>query len=117
SRDPAHATAGSDTGPQHGRPAWVFVAVIAVSGIGVLVLAIALAIVLPRLLRRRARGVRSGAALRYVEFLIWCEGAGLGRRQAETPSEHAARLHKESDGATEPLDRLVGLVEVALWAP
>src|SRR5205085_5454476 len=69
SRDPAHATAGADTGPQRGRPAWVFVAVIGASAVGVLVLVIALGIVVPRLMRRRARGLRSGAALRYVEFL------------------------------------------------
>jgi len=115
-RDPAHATVGNDTGPQQGRPAWVFVAVIGAIAAGTVVLVLLLAIVVPRLMRRRARGVRSAAALRYVEFLIWCEGAGLGRHQAETPSEHAARLREESDDAAEPLDRLVALVEDALWA-
>ena len=116
-RDPAHATVGGDTGVQHGRPAWVFVAVIGASAVAVVVLVLLLALVVPRLVRRRAGGVHSAAALRYLEFLIWCEGAGLGRRQAETPSEHAARLREESTDAAEPLDRLVPLVEDALWAP
>jgi transglutaminase-like putative cysteine protease len=117
SRDPAHATVGGNTGTQQGRPAWVFVAVVGAIAVGVVVLVIALAILVPRLVRRRARGVRGAAAFAYVEFLIWCEGAGLGRRQAETPSEHAARLREDLDGAAEPLDRLVALVEDALWAP
>ena len=116
SSNPGLATAGSDTSSQHGRPAWVLVALVGAIAVGVIVLVIALAIVVPRLVRRRARGVLSAAAMPYVEFLIWCEGAGLGRRQAETPSEHAARLHDETDGEAEPLDRLVALVEEALWA-
>ncbi|HEV2685177.1 MAG TPA: transglutaminase domain-containing protein, partial [Actinomycetota bacterium] len=102
---------------QHGRPAWVFVAVIAATAAGIVVLAIVLALFLPSVLRRRARGARSAAAIQYVEFLIWCEGAGLGRHQAETPSEHAARLRADLDDVAEPLDRLVALVEDALWAP
>ena len=115
-RDPAHATVGGDTGAQSGRPAWVIVAVIGAIAVGLVVLVWMLALVVPRLVRRRAGGARSAAALQYVEFLIWCEGAGLGRRQAETPFEHAARLRMEAIAAAEPLDRLVQLVEDALWA-
>jgi transglutaminase-like putative cysteine protease len=117
SRDPRTATAGRDIGVQQGRPAWVFVAVVGVIVVGGIVLLIALAIFVPRFVRRRARGVRSEAAVRYVEFLVWCEGAGLGRHRAETPSEHAARLREDSAGAAEALNRLVALVDDALWAP
>ncbi|HJT37006.1 MAG TPA: DUF4129 domain-containing protein, partial [Actinomycetota bacterium] len=105
------------TTTQHGRAAWVFPAVITAIAIGGVLLAILLAFTLPRVLRRRARGARSAAAVRYVEFLVWCQGAGIGRRQAETPLEHAARLRKETPDASEPLDRLLSLVDDALWAP
>jgi transglutaminase-like putative cysteine protease len=115
-RDPAHATVGGGTGTQQGRPAWVIVAIIGAIAVTVVVLVMMLALIVPRLVRRRAGRVHSAASFRYVEFLIWCEGAGLGRRQAETPSEHAARLRAESSDAAEPLDRLVPLVEDALWA-
>lgn len=114
-RDPAHAQAGGSAA-QRGRPAWVFVAVVAGIAAAAVLLLITLAIVVPRALRRRAHGARSAAAVQYVEFLVWCRGAGLGRHVGETPSEHAARLREGSADAADPLGRLVGLVDDALWA-
>jgi len=115
-RDPAHAQAGGSAA-QRGRPAWVFGAVIAGIIVALATLAIVLAFTIPRIIRRRARGARGAAAVRYLEFLAWCEGAGLGRRPGETPSEHAARLATETTEAVKPLEQLAGLVDGALWAP
>jgi transglutaminase-like putative cysteine protease len=107
---------GGGSTTQSGRPAWVFVAIVTGSIVGLALVVFGLAFVFPRILRRRARGARNEAAFRYVEFLVWCQGAGLGRHRWETPSEHAARLQEESTDAIEPLERLVPLVEDALWA-
>jgi len=116
SRNLERGQAGGQTA-QQGRPAWVFAAFIAAGAFGLIALLIVLAVIIPRILRRRARGPRGAAAVRYLEFLAWCEGAGLGRRPGETPTEHAARLATGTTEAVEPLEQLAVLVDGALWAP
>ena len=109
--DPAGLTTSS-----HGRPAWVFVAFIAAALFALAGLVFVSTLAVRALRRRTARDVRSAAVVRYEEFLTWCAGAGLGRGPGETPSEHAARLSKESTEAVVPLERLASLVDAALWS-
>jgi hypothetical protein len=90
--------------------------VIAGAAVVLVALSVALLFLIRVVRRRRARDVRSAAVVRYVEFLSWCRGAGLGRGPGETPVEHAARLGAETTSAVEPLGRLVSLVDDALWA-
>jgi len=116
SHGPPEDLAGPQT-TSNGRPAWVIVAVIVGVALGLLVLVAAAFPVVRVIRRRRARGVRSAPVVRYVEFLDWCAGAGLGRHAGETPTEHAARIGRESPDAVEPLERLAVLADEALWAP
>jgi transglutaminase-like putative cysteine protease len=120
-------TAGADHGPAEdasgvtsnarGRPAWVFVAVIIGSAATLVALAFVLSLGLREIRRRRAHDVRSAAVVRYVEFLNWCAGAGLGRELGETPLEHAVRLGAEDTSVAQLLGKLAALADEALWAP
>lgn len=70
--------------------------------------------------RRRiahAPDARAAVRMRYLDFLAWCDAAGVGRGTGETPREHARRLGARASAAAGPLDRLALAVEVALWAP
>jgi transglutaminase-like putative cysteine protease len=116
SRGPAQDPGGAQL-TTHGRPAWVFVAVIAGAAVVLLTLLAASYPVVRAIRRARARGVRSPSVVRYMEFLNWCAGAGFGRRVGETPAEHAARLGAEEPTAAGPMDALAVLADEALWAP
>jgi transglutaminase-like putative cysteine protease len=116
----SHGPAEDPAGPQStasGRPAWVFVVVIAGAALVLLALLAASFPVVRVLRRRRARGARRPSVVRYVEFLNWCAGAGFGRHSGETPAEHAARLGADEPTAVEPMNALAALADKALWAP
>ncbi|MGZ4103939.1 MAG: transglutaminase TgpA family protein [Actinomycetota bacterium] len=100
-----------------GRPAWVLAVAIAGGIVALVGLAFLISLALRWVGRWRARDMRSAAVVRYVEFLTWCAGAGLGRDPGETPSEHAARLGAESSEAVLPLVKLALLADEALWGP
>jgi transglutaminase-like putative cysteine protease len=116
----SHGPAEDPPGPQstsNGRPAWVFAVVIVGAALILLALLAALFPIVRAFRRGRARGARNPSAVRYVEFLDWCAGAGFGRRAGETPAEHAARLGSEEPTAVAPMEALAALADEALWAP
>jgi len=102
---------------QGSRTAWVVPVIL----IGVLVLLVLGSIGFlfgsRTLRRRRAHDASSAVVVRYVEFLSWCAGAGLGKRPGETPAEHAGRLGGFQSDAAPALNRLAELAGEALWAP
>lgn len=118
SREPDGANAGADGGQEaQGTPIWkLLVATLAAAAL--LVPGAASIASLRRALRhRRARTQREAAAARYADFLDWCAAAGLPRRPAETPREHATRLSALGGVDPEPFGRLADTVEDALWSP
>jgi transglutaminase-like putative cysteine protease len=70
-----------------------------------------------RLRLRRAPSGREAIILGYRDFLGWCAAAGYPRRPGETPREHGGRVSASIPAAREPLSRLGGAVELALWSP
>jgi transglutaminase-like putative cysteine protease len=115
-REPLQGRAGITPGTS-GRPAWVFATVITGVAVAFIALVIALPLMISLIRRRRARGERGKGVFEYLEFLAWCNGAGLGRRPGETPLEHAGRLSAADTAAVRPLNRLAELADDALWGP
>ncbi|HVL32401.1 MAG TPA: DUF3488 and transglutaminase-like domain-containing protein, partial [Actinomycetota bacterium] len=110
-----------DTGVGGGTDALLSAGMNLVLGIGVLAVLAAIVIAIATIRRRRrialAPDARAAVSRRYVDFLTWCAGAGLGRASGETPLQHALRLGAQVEAAEGPLRVLAGEVDEALWAP
>lgn len=63
-------------------------------------------------LRRRRRGALATFP-GYGDLLAWCEAAGLGRRDSETPREHLARVASVTGV---PVHELADPLDLVLWA-
>ena len=71
-----------------------------------------------RVIRQRgARTAQERISLRYLDFLDWCAAAGVGRRVAETPLEHARRLAGSSSSEERPVEALARLAVGVVYAP